>query len=109
MKLKLCNISAYDSTFIAQSEDLCGTSNCVFSDWSIGTYFRIDENGNPQAHFEIRDKLFGKNILFKTDNYQELSKWIDEHFEEIQKQINVNKEEWMKNHKKLFKCEVSPC
>jgi hypothetical protein len=101
MKLNLCGIHAYDSTFIASSEDLCGTSNCVFSDWTIETYFRIDKNGNPQAHFEVRDKMFGNNVLFKTDNYQKLSKWIDDHSEEIQKQIDVKKEEWIKNYKKV--------
>lgn len=97
MKLKLCSISAYESTFIAKSENLCGTSNCVFSDWSIGTYFRI-ENGEPKAHFEVRDKIFGKNVLFKTDDYQELSKWIDEHSDEIQKQIDTKKEEWINSY-----------
>ena len=96
--MKLCDISAYDSTFVASSENLCGTSNCVFSDWSIGTYFRIDENGNPKARFEVRDKIFGKNVLFKTDNYQELSKWIDDHSEEIQKQIDIKKEEWINSY-----------
>ena len=96
--MKLCDISAYDSTFVASSENLCGTSNCVFSDWSIGTYFRIDKNGNPQAHFEVRDKIFGKNVLFKTDNYQELSKWIDNHSKEIQKQIDIKKEEWINSY-----------
>ena len=99
MKLKLCSISAYDSTFVASSENLCGTSNCVFSDWSIGTYFRIDENGNPQAHFVVKDRLFGKNVLFETNDYQELSKWIDDHSEEIQKQIDTKKEEWINSHK----------
>lgn len=98
MKLKLCNISAYNSTFVASSENLCGTSNCVFSDWSIGTYFRIDENGNPQARFEVRDRIFGETVLFKTNSYQELSKWIDNHSEEIQKQIDIKKEEWINSH-----------
>jgi hypothetical protein len=98
MKLKLCSISAYDSTFIASSENLCGTSNCVFSDWAIGTYFRIDENEEPKVHFVIRDKMFGKNVLFKTDSYQELYKWIDEHSEEIQKQIDIKKEEWINSY-----------
>jgi hypothetical protein len=102
MKLKLCSISAYDSTFVASSESLCGTSNCVFSDWSIGTYFRIDKNGKPKAHFEIKDKIFGKKVLFETDSYQELSKWIDEHSEEIQKQIDIKKEEWIKKYEKLL-------
>ena len=100
--MKLCSISAYDSTFIAKSEDLCGTSNCVFSDWSIGTFFKIDENGEPKAHFEVRDKMFGKNVLFKTDNYQELNKWINEHSKEIQKQIDTKKEEWIKKYNKLL-------
>jgi len=96
--MKLCSINAYDSTFVASSENLCGTSNCVFSDWSIGTYFRIDENGEPKAHFEVKDKIFGENVLFKTDSYQELSKWIDDHSKEIQKQIDTKKEEWINSH-----------
>lgn len=102
MKLNLCNISAYDSTFVAKSEDLCGTSNCVFSDWSIGTYFRIDENGNPQAHFTVKDRIFDGNILFSTNSYQKLIEWIDDHSEEIQKQIDTKKEEWIKQYKRLL-------
>jgi hypothetical protein len=97
--MKLCDISAYESTFIAMSENLCGTSNCVFSDWSIGTFFKIDKNGEPKAHFVVKDELFGKNVLFETNNYQELNKWIGDHSEEIQKQLDIKKEEWINSHK----------
>jgi hypothetical protein len=95
--MKLCSISAHDSTFVASSENLCGTSNCVFSDWSIGTYFRI-ENGEPKAHFVIRDKIFGEKVLFETNDYRELSKWIDKHSDEIQKQIDTKKEKWINSY-----------
>ena len=95
--MKINNISAYSSTFVASSENLCGTSNHVFSDWAIGTYFRIND-GKPEARFEVMEKLYGK-VLFRTDNYQELTNWIENHSEEIQKQIDTKKEEWIKNYK----------
>lgn len=64
-----------------------------FSNWVLYTYFYI-ENGKPMASFKVLDGNFSKNPpLFETDSYQELEKWVEEHKDEIQKQIQdkINK------------------
>lgn len=92
---------AYESTFVASSETLLGTSNSVSTDWALGTYFSIDAEGNPRAHFEVRDRIFGKNVLFTTDSYKELQQWFADHSEEIQKQLEVKKAEWIEKYGKI--------
>jgi hypothetical protein len=82
---------------------LLGTSNSVETDWALGTYFSIDDEGNPKARFEVRDKLFGKNVLFTTDSYKELQKWFEEHSEEIKKQLEVKKTEWIEKYGKIVR------
>lgn len=94
---------AYESTFVASSETLLGTSNSVSTDWALGTYFSIDAEGNPKARFEVRDKLFGKNVLFTTDSYKELQQWFADHSEEIQEQLEVKKKEWIEKYEKVFR------
>ena len=87
--MKITSITAYDSTPIV-SEKLPGECNHVYSDWAISTFFKIKE-GLPTAIFMVRDKLFGGNILFETNDYKDLEKWIEEHSDELQKQINNKK------------------
>lgn len=99
--MKFLDISAYSSTYIACSENLLGTSNCVFSDWVIATFFKI-ENDIPVAHFSVRDKMFSSNTLFETNDYKELKKWIEEHSTEIQSQIDKKKEEWIEKYSKYL-------
>lgn len=92
---------AYESTFVASSEFLLGTSNSVSTDWALGTYFSIDAEGNPRARFEVRDKLFGKNVLFTTDSYKELQQWFADHSEEIERQLETKKKEWIEKYGKI--------
>ena len=95
--MKTIDISAYSSNPIARSEFLLGTSNCVFSDWVIQTWFKI-ENDIPVAHFAVVDKMFSSNVLFETNDYKELKQWIEGHSKEIQAQIDVKKERWIAIH-----------
>lgn len=97
--MTLQNIYAYNSTHIACSENLLGTSNRVFSDWVIASFFKI-ENDIPVVHFSVEDKMFSSNTLFETNDYKELKKWIEEHSAEIQSQIDIKKDKWIKEHTK---------
>lgn len=94
---------AYESTFVASSETLLGTSNSVSTDWALGTYFSIDAEGNPRARFEVRDRLFGKNVLFTTDSYKELQKWFEENSKEIERQLETKKVKWIEDYGKIFR------
>jgi hypothetical protein len=90
----MTDITALTSDYLAMSEPLLETSNRVFSDWVVYTFFKI-EKGIPVAHFEVRDKMFSHNTLFETDSYKELEDWVSAHSEEIQEQINKNKKNWI--------------
>lgn len=100
-ELRLNRIGAYDETPIASSEWLLGTSNCVFSDWQVQTYFSIKDK-KPVATFVVAPKMFSHEALFKTDSYEELEKWVNEHLEEIDSQIQTKKDKWIEEYKSLF-------
>jgi hypothetical protein len=100
-ELRLGRIGAYDETPIASSENLLGTSNFVFSDWQVQTYFSIKDK-KPVATFVVTPKKFSREVLFKTDNYEELEKWVNEHLEEINSQVETKKEKWIEEHKDLL-------
>lgn len=93
----MTDITALATDYLAMSEPLLGTSNHVFSDWVVYTYFKI-ENGVPVAHFDVRDKMFSSNSLFETDSYKELEEWVSAHSEEIQEQINKKKKDWIERY-----------
>jgi hypothetical protein len=81
------NIYSLATNYLKSSGWINGTSNMEFSDWVLYTYFHI-ENGQPVAHFKVLDSNFSKNPpLFETNSYQELEKWVEEHDEELQRQI----------------------
>ena len=99
---KLLDITAYSSTFIAKSECLLGTSNCEFSNWVVSAFFKI-ENDTPVAYFEVHDNLFSNTVLFKTNDYRELKKWIEKHKEEIQNQIDSKAKTWIEMRKDIYR------
>ena len=92
------NISAFNNTFLAHSEQLCETSNREYSDWCIQTRFSIKDN-KPFAHFEVSTKLYRGETLFKTDNYVELQQWITEHMDEISNQVETKADAWIEKNK----------
>ena len=94
------NIRAFNSSFLAHSESLLGTSNTASSDWCIRSFFSIKDK-KPYARFIISTKLFGGDTLFETDNYEELENWIEEHISEISTQIDTNAEDWIKRYSYL--------
>ena len=90
------NIYSLSSTFLADSGWINGTSNKEYSDWIVDTFFYI-KDGQPMAHFKVLDCNWSKNPpLFETDSYQELEKWVEEHKEEIQKQIDKKVKRYLK-------------
>lgn len=93
LKPSCVNISA-----LAHSEDLLGTSNNVSSEWQLYTYFYIKDK-KPYVKYNVYDKLFSDTLLFSTDSHEELEKWINEHREELQAQINKRVEKWIKDNK----------
>lgn len=97
----MIDITALATDYLAISEPLLGTSNYVFSDWVVYTFFKI-EKGVPTAQFEVKDRMFSSNILFETNSYKELEKWISAHSEEIQEQINRKKKEWIDKYEKIY-------
>ena len=100
-ELRLNSIRGYDETPIACSENLLGTSNCVFSDWQIRTHFSIEDK-KPVATFVVIPKMFSHEVLFKTDSYEELEKWVNEHLEEINSQVQTKKDKWIEEYKSIF-------
>ena len=99
--MKYLNITACNFDYIAKSENLLGTSNLVFTDWVVCTFFKI-ENDVPVAHFTVCDKMFSSNVLFETNNYKELKNWIKEHSKEIKEQIDSKAKEWIEKHKDIY-------
>lgn len=100
-EIKINSIGGYDETSIACSEWLLGTSNCVFSDWQVKTYFSIKDK-KPVATFVVAPERFSREVLFETDSYEELEKWVNKHLEEIDSQIQTKKNKWIEKYKNLF-------
>ena len=94
-QVNLMDISGYECSYIARSEWLLGTSNCVFTDWCIRTFFSIKDK-KPYAHFVVVSAMWEGKNLFETDDYVELEKWIEEHMNEISGQIEKKSEDWIK-------------
>ena len=98
-QVKLCDsIHAFETTPVGCSEHLCGTSNSVFTNWYINSYFSI-RDGKPYVHLEVVSKLFGKEVLFETNDYAKLQQWMEENHEEISNQINSKAEAWIEKNK----------
>ena len=100
-ELRLNRIRAYDETPIAHSEWLLGTANCVFSDWRVQSHFSIKDK-KPVVRFEVVPNMFSHDPLFKTDSYEELEKWINEHLEEIYSQVQAKEDKWIEENKDRF-------
>lgn len=100
-EIRIKEIWGYSETPIANSEWLLGTSNHVFSDWKVQTYFSIKDK-KPVATFVVAPEAFSKEVLFKTDSYEELEKWVNEHLEEIDSQVQSKKDKWIEEHKSIF-------
>jgi len=101
IEIRIKSIRSYDETPIASSGWLLGTSNCVFSDWQVQTYFSIKDK-KPIATFVVTPKMFSHEVLFKTDSYEELEKWVNKHLEEINSQVQTKKNKWIEEYKSIF-------
>ena len=101
-QVKFHDIRAFNSSFLARSESLLGTSNSASSDWCIKSYFSIKDK-KPYVEFVIATKLFGGDTLFETDNYEELESWIEAHMSEISTQIDTNAEDWIEEYTNTIK------
>lgn len=100
-EIKIKDIRGYNEAPIASSDWLLGTSNCVFSDWQVQTHFSIKDK-KPVATFVVVPKMFSHEVLFKTDSYEELEKWVNEHLEEINSQVQTKKDKWIEEYKSIF-------
>lgn len=96
----LNGIGAYSREPIAYSR-IENTSNCVFTDWCVRTFLSIKDK-KPYARFVVASEHFDGDTLFETDDYAELEKWIDEHMDEIQNQIDTKAEDWIKRYNNPF-------
>ena len=96
-KVILNGIGAYSIEPIARSEWINNTSNCVFTDWCIKTFFSIKDR-KSYVKFAVVSEHFDGDTLFETDDYIELEKWINEHEEEIQSQIASKVKEWIEKY-----------
>ena len=92
---------------LACSESLLGTSNCVFSDWGIrSTLYFYQElpyigDNKIKCEFEILSSWYVTEkwkILFKSSDWCEIQKWIEDHESEIVEQINKKSIDWIKNY-----------
>lgn len=95
----LLSIDAACFNPIARSEYLLNTSNLVYTDWQLNVFFGIKDK-KPYAYYEVTDKDYSSNVLFETDSYDALEKWIEDHMEEIQDQIDTKADKWIEEFEK---------
>ena len=99
MKLEL-NSHALATEYLAKSDYLLETSNMVFSDWVLYTFFR-NNNGKITATYAVMKKMKKKKKpLFETNDYEELKNWVDSHSKELEEQIQTKEKEWIETWQK---------
>lgn len=95
MKIEL-NSHALATEYLARSDYLLETSNMVFSDWVLYTFFRSNE-GKVTVTYAVMEKMFSsKKPLFETNDYEKLKSWINYHLKELEEQVKKKEEDWIK-------------
>jgi hypothetical protein len=81
--MKIGNVHAYDTDSLIRKE---GSR----TDWELCIWFKAD-NGKLSATYAIAPKLFDHNYLVKSDNWDDIQKFIDDNEEEINRQLEKNR------------------
>jgi hypothetical protein len=81
--MKVGNVHAYET------DSLVHTNNS-HTDWKLCIWFKAD-NGKLSATYAIAPKLFDRNYLITSDNWDDIQKFIDDNEEEIKRQLDKNR------------------
>lgn len=99
MKLEL-NSHALATEYLAKSDYLLETSNMVFSDWILYTFFR-NNNGVITATYAVMKKMCSiEKPLFETNDFEKLKSWVNSHSKELEEQIQTKEKEWIETWQK---------
>ena len=99
MKLEL-NSHALATEYLAKSNYLLETSNMVFSDWVLYTFFRNNE-GKITVTYAVMKKMYSnEKPLFETNDFEKLKSWVSYHSKELEEQIQTKEKEWIEKWQK---------
>lgn len=88
------NHLAYSSSPITSSGYLGRTSNSVFSDWCLNIYIAFNvKTGKEYQKFCILGGRFDNNIIFESEDFAEIQKFINDHKPELEAQIKSKAKE----------------
>jgi hypothetical protein len=60
------------------------------TDWELCIWFKAD-NGKLSATYAIAPKLFDRNYLITSTNWDDIQRFIDDNEEEINRQLEKNR------------------
>ena len=83
MNMKVENVHAYDTDALIRTKD-------SRTDWVLCVWFKSD-NGTLLAIYEIVPKMFDRNYLIRSTNWDDIQKFIDDNEEEIKRQLDKNR------------------
>lgn len=81
--MKVENVHAYETNSLIYKE---GSR----TDWELCIWFMAD-NGKLSATYAIAPKLFDRNYLIKSTNWDDIQRFIDDNEEEINRQLEKNR------------------
>lgn len=81
--MKVDIVSAYDTDVLIRTKD-------SRTDWVLCVWFKSD-NGELSAIYEIVPKMFDRNYLVRSTNWDDIQRFIDDNKEEINRQLEKNR------------------
>ena len=81
--MKVDIVAAYDTEALIRTKD-------SHTDWVLCVWFKAD-NGQLSAIYEIVPKMFDRNYLIRSINWDDIQKFIDDNEEEIKRQLEKNR------------------
>ena len=81
--MKVTNVYAYETNSLVHTYD-------SHTDWKLCVWFKAD-NGILSATYAIAPKWFDRNYLIKSDNWDDIQKFISSNEEEINRQLENNR------------------
>jgi hypothetical protein len=82
MNMKVENVHAYDTDALIRTKD-------SRTDWALCIWFKAD-NGKLSATYAIAPKLFDRNYLITSTNWDDIQRFIDDNKDEINRQLEKN-------------------
>ena len=81
--MKVPNVHAYETVSLVRA-------NNSRTDWELCVWFKAD-NGILSATYAIAPRLFDRNYLVRSTNWDDIQKFIDDNEEEIKRQLEKNR------------------